>query len=616
MLTPLASQPDRRPAPPFARRRARWYGRRGGGLALVALALAVMLPGFFRLSVIDRDEARFAQASRQMLESAALAPGALDPRLHGGGLAVPMLGDRPRLNKPPMIYWAQAASAWVLGGLDPARDAIWMYRVPSLLAAVGTVLLTWRLGCAMFGGGAGVLAGAGIALAPVFVWEARQARADQLLVVVTTGAMAVLWGCWRRAHAGRGVPLAWPVALWALVGVGVLVKGPITPMVVVLATLALASASGRWRWVLGLRPALGLVIVALLVAPWVAAVAGAVGLETYAATIADEVLGRSVAAKEGHAGPPGYHLVLLFALLWPASMLVGYGVARALRGARAQPMDQAGAGGWRGRASRAARAVRAVARRRPAEAFLLAWAAPSWVVFELASTKLPHYTMPLYPALALLAARALVAASRGNAPGLDRWWVRALLWAWLALGAVIVLGAAGGGAALAAADGRVAKATLAGVLAALGVACLVVAGRALRARRHVRAQLAAMAAAVPAFWALLGVGLPGAHAVDLSERIAQRLPDPADPHAPPVGLVGYHEDSMLFLTRGTARRLPDDAWRSWAADNPDALLVVQHDRTGGVAPPGAVATLQGFNYTRGRWVTVSVVPADAIAGGP
>jgi hypothetical protein len=67
--------------------------------------------------VTDRDEPRFAQASRQMAESDRLAD-----------WVVPRVGDELRLKKPPLIYWVQAPTVLVATGGDPSQDAIWMYR--------------------------------------------------------------------------------------------------------------------------------------------------------------------------------------------------------------------------------------------------------------------------------------------------------------------------------------------------------------------------------------------------------------------------------------------------------------------------------------------------------
>src|SRR5437764_11045565 len=80
--------------------------------ALLALCLTVYLPGFFSIPPVDRDESRFAQASRQMFESVAL-PLSQRTSFHDGGLIIPKIQDRPRLNKPPLIYWLQSASAAV-----------------------------------------------------------------------------------------------------------------------------------------------------------------------------------------------------------------------------------------------------------------------------------------------------------------------------------------------------------------------------------------------------------------------------------------------------------------------------------------------------------------------
>ena len=125
---------------------------------LVACCLAVYGPGMLLLPVIDRDEARFAQASRQMFEAVALPESERDVTLHSGGAVVPMVGGRERINKPPMIYWLQAGSAAVFSRGQPSADAVWMYRVPSLIAAIITLLTVWRAVAMRFGPRAALLA--------------------------------------------------------------------------------------------------------------------------------------------------------------------------------------------------------------------------------------------------------------------------------------------------------------------------------------------------------------------------------------------------------------------------------------------------------------------------
>ena len=99
---------------------SRTFGREWllSAAVLILLASVVLLPGLASIPVVDRDEARFVQASRQMLDSGTLE-----------GWTVPMVGEKYRLNKPPLIYWLQATSAGVLSGFESASASIWMYPV-------------------------------------------------------------------------------------------------------------------------------------------------------------------------------------------------------------------------------------------------------------------------------------------------------------------------------------------------------------------------------------------------------------------------------------------------------------------------------------------------------
>ena len=113
------------------------------------LSVAVLLPGLTSLPVTDRDEARFAQASKQMIETGDV----IDIRFQ----------DQPRWKKPAGIYWLQAASASLFGG---AEAPIWAYRLPSVLAAWLTALLTLWAARPLIGPRGALLAGAMISDRP------------------------------------------------------------------------------------------------------------------------------------------------------------------------------------------------------------------------------------------------------------------------------------------------------------------------------------------------------------------------------------------------------------------------------------------------------------------
>src|ERR1700724_3319446 len=98
---------------------------------LVLCGLLLFLPGFFNIPPIDRDEARFAQATKQMVET--------------GDFVDIRFQDDVRYKKPVGVYWLQSGAVETAAPPGPprAQARIWLYRVPSLIGAIGAVLLTY-----------------------------------------------------------------------------------------------------------------------------------------------------------------------------------------------------------------------------------------------------------------------------------------------------------------------------------------------------------------------------------------------------------------------------------------------------------------------------------------
>ncbi|MEN0020956.1 MAG: glycosyltransferase family 39 protein [Planctomycetota bacterium] len=561
-------------------------------VALATLCLAVYLPGLLAMPVMDRDEARFAQASRQMLESALLPADQLDDNLHAGGLLIPRVGDTNRLNKPPAIYWLQSASVAVFTASDPTRDSIWMYRVPSLLAAVATVLMTFSLARTLYGirigTAVGALAACMLAVAPVFAWEAKQARADHVMVAATTAAMWALASIWMRIRRSQPIPISLAAGFWLALGLGIMTKG--VPIVIACTTIAsLCALSRSFRPLMALRPLLGVVILAACVLPWVIGVANRVGWSDYLSLIADETLGRSVQSKEGHWGPPGYHLVALAALFWPGSLLTAAAAVRAFR-VGIRPAARAGFARW----------IPSHAVRAP-EAFLIAWLIPAWLIFELVSTKLPHYTMPLYPAVALLTARAVVGfrppararlkALPGGVGGLILWTILGVAWAAaIGVGAVALqhLG-------VWSTDSRLP------VILPIGAASIIVAAL-LVALSKPRAVVPLHGVAIAGM--ALALSLSGTAAFVGQANATHQLKPVLEAIGPdrPIAAVNYHEDSLIFATRGRLERIDAADMNDWADAHQSGVIIATDD----IDPPfGWVRTgapVEGLNLGKGRRV--------------
>src|SRR3954465_1817672 len=156
---------------------------------LLLCCIVLFVPGFFTIPAIDRDEARFAQATKQMVES--------------GDFVDIRFQDDVRYKKPVGIYWMQASVVETASalGLQRAAVRIWLYRVPSLIGAIGAVLLTYWTALAFVTRRGAVLAGLIICSSVLLGVEARLAKTDAMLlltVVAAMGALARVYLAWQR----------------------------------------------------------------------------------------------------------------------------------------------------------------------------------------------------------------------------------------------------------------------------------------------------------------------------------------------------------------------------------------------------------------------------------
>jgi len=573
------------------------------------LAACTLLVGIAAVPVTDRDEPRFAQASRQMAESDRLAD-----------WVVPRVGDTIRLKKPPLIYWVQAPTVLAATGGAPKNDAIWMYRLPSAVAALIAALATLWLGRAMFGGNAGLLAACLLVVSPVIVTDCHMARADEVLLATTTLSMCVLWTLWRDHRAGRVPPFARIVLFWFLVGLGVLAKGPITPFVAGTCALGCAAARRDWRFIWRIRPITGIVVLAAIAVPWIWLAGNEVGWDTLRAAWDKEVVQRAKEGAEGHAAPPGYYAVTLIAFFFPGALLAALGLERAVR--RAFTMRQADGAGLVARI----RARFAATRGRNAEIFLLCWAVPTWLAFELVVTKFPHYILPVYPALALLVARLALGGARALPKALnagDRFTAHAWMVVGTGLaiaGAALHLGllamgrtaSANGAWPALSADG-VAMLALAGAASITAVVLVHLAWRAALQAAFVRALGLAIPATALAEMAIFGVWLPNTRWIWNTPRIVGLVAadcgkTPSGGDFPRIAGVGYQEDSLLWTTRNRLDRLGDAVTdknrgriEDWCRANPGGYLLIPRANADEFARFGRVAgVVEGFNYSDGN----------------
>ncbi|MEO0398321.1 MAG: glycosyltransferase family 39 protein [Pseudomonadota bacterium] len=541
-----------------------------GATLVAAFALFVALAGLFQMPPIDRDEARFVQATAQMLET--------------GDFVTIKFQDQERNKKPVGIHWLQAASVATVSNVE-AR-AVWAYRLPSLLGVVLAAVFTSLIGRRLFGARAGLLAGALLAAAPITAAEATFAKTDAMLLATVAGAFLAL-SLILEARYGARVPKAgtrrtsWIAALglWTAVGAGVLIKGPIIVLVLATTLITIAIVKKDIGLIGAVRPITGLAVVAAMVAPWALAINAATDGRFFADAVGGDLLGKVGAVQERHGGPPGYHLLLVWALLWPATPLLFEAARKTIR----ERQD------WRA-------------------LYLIAWAAPAWLVFELTATKLPHYTLPLYPALALAVGAYAARETNGSEPTIFQK-------AGIVVFAAIGLAMAGGMIALPALNGG-------GAFALTGyavIATVFFGGVLFAALAYYRGlnQLGAISAVVCSAvfaWVYLSAALPGLAPLRLSTDVAVVVKSEAGGSAI---LSGYYEPSAVFLLHGdailakgaaaarqVAKAVPGDRLVLSRAEKPAfdaAAEEIEFNRT-----LKAVTTLKGVNYSNGDALILDV----------
>ena len=563
---------------------------RGGGAGIsLILCLFVFLPGLFGLPVGDR-EGRFAQASRQMYESVSLPAAQRNPARHGGGLIEPRLQDRSRVGDGPLGHWIQAASAAAMSGRNPYRDSIWMYRLPSLFAAVFVVMLTRRLGEAMFDKGVGRLAAVFIAVCPLVAWEARQASADMMGLAWIAGAMWGLWGAFEE----RGLSARRAIGFWIAMLGGVLTTGLTALIVIGLAAAMLCFVTRRAGWLRDLRP-IGSLVAIIPVGLWLYAAANRVGTGQLLSAI-----GRSLVWGDSTTWwPPGVHLFSMPLLFWPGSLLIATALIVAWKlGVAAR------------RPSFTSSSTRpSLAAIHPGYLFLTAWIVPTWIVLEVLPGKSLASALPIYPALAILGARALLAAGAGVLPGLQSRLAQASTFTWLIAGAGLVLGSLGiivvrlivwPGSAL-----STAGAALISAIAGLIMFRSLAAGwQSVIKRQYVRAGLAGAAAMVVGCLIVPTIALP--RCLGLSSAAMTEL-DRIDPSGTrPVATAGYDSDSLVFLTRGRLARIDAANASTWLTQNPTGILIRDREAPLEHVKLKELSSAAGLDTSRWRTVRLAI----------
>jgi 4-amino-4-deoxy-L-arabinose transferase-like glycosyltransferase len=527
--------------------------------ALLAIVFVAWVPGLLTLPALDRDESRFAQATRQMLDT--------------GNYIDIRLGTAARYNKPIGIYWLQSAVVGAARLADAnATGTIALYRLPSFLCGLLSLffVLSMARACAPpdVAFGAAALLGATLLLSA----ESEIATTDAALLAAILAAQSVFMRIYLAARGSGRVPLWKTLGGWTAVGAGVLIKGPVVIAVLGLTALALCIWDRRWRWLKETRPAVGIAVAALIVAPWAIAIGLASHGAFYQQSLGHDFSAKILGGQESHGAPPGYFLALLSVTLWPATLFLIPAMDMAVRH-RGEPVVR----------------------------FLLAWAVPSFIMFELVPTKLPHYILPVYPALCILAALWIGDESLPE----TRWQRIFRILACVQFGVATLAFAA----AAVVLPGRFDAATPQWVMfAALmtvitgGIAVFLMASRQKRG-----AMIAAIVSALIIYPAFATGISPQLRPLWISQRVATMVARDRRPNDPAVVAAGYAEPSLLFMLGGATTFATGEGAANITAARGGLALIEDADRPAFLARLAElqatavqVDQLSGYDYSRGR----------------
>ena len=328
--------------------------------SLIILIILALFSGQYSIPPIDRDEARFAQASSQMIQS--------------GDYVNIKFQDEIRAKKPIGIYWLQAFSAKIFG-----QEDIGSYRIPSLLSSIITLVFVGLITRLIFPLYQTLIVTLLFASSIVFMGEAHLAKTDATLLCLICVQQYFLLKIILHQENTFKLKYLYPILVWLTFSFGVLVKGPISIAILFPTVIAFCIIQKSISLIKSLRPIIGLLICTLVILPWFLAIDEATNGMFLQKAFQEDFFSKLESGQEGHGALPGTHLLTLSISIWPIATFLPCLILFSLQH-----------------------------RNNVIIKFLMCWILPFWVIIELIPTKLLHYPLPVLPAIAILAIGGLL----------------------------------------------------------------------------------------------------------------------------------------------------------------------------------------------------------------
>ena len=326
---------------------------------LLFLTFNALIAGQNSLPPIDRDEARFAQASRQMLQS--------------NDYINIKFQDKIRAKKPVGIYWLQALSANFFGEIS-----ISSYRFPSLISSIISILFVCLLARLIFPIYQSLIVTLFFASTVAFVGEAHLAKTDATLLALICIQQYYLLKIILKKGTFVQKKYLYPLIIWLVFAFGILVKGPLSIAILFLTILSFCLFKKDFSLIKLLNPLLGIIICLIVILPWFFAINDSTQGLFLEKAFNDDFYNKLKSGQEGHGAWPGTHFIMLSLTLWPIATFIPGALLFILKN-KTNIVIQ----------------------------FFVCWIVPFWILIEIVPTKLFHYSLPVLPAIAILSIGSL-----------------------------------------------------------------------------------------------------------------------------------------------------------------------------------------------------------------
>ena len=332
-------------------------------LIFIAICFLIFLIGIFKLPVLDRDEARFATASKTMIYEKEY----IDIKMY----------DEPRYKKPVGIYWLQVASNYLFGFYP--YDEISIYRLPSICSIFISFIIIFFSLRKIFGGDVSFLSVFLLMFCLLSISEMLQAKTDGVLFLTIVICNTLILYLLKKKKITQKIKHVF----WGTLAFGVLIKGPIIFVFTIL-PLIIFSALKKYNFFKNIFSLSAFLLFFIISVPWFVLITIKSGGSFWLESVGHDLFGKVSSGQESHGFPPGYYLITTLFLFWPGSIFI-YPFLKT----KCKNFFE-------------------ILRTDNVTFYLLISFLIPYLIYEIIPTKLPHYIYPAYFPLSILVSKSII----------------------------------------------------------------------------------------------------------------------------------------------------------------------------------------------------------------